>query len=169
MSWEAIAGFSTAVIALCAFVLTIWQGCVMRRHNRLSVRPYLTTWLHSDTAKHIYAIALLNNGLGPALIKSFRLEVDGRVMIGEGMEPIDKGLKILFSQYQYHRSGSFVAKGYMMPAKVSHNLATVQFFGEKVPTPEEVDHAFKKRGKLLIEYESIYKEKWTLDSSKEGL
>ncbi len=165
MSWEAIAGFSSAVIALCAFGLTIWQIIVTRSHNRLSVTPHLTTWTHSDKAKNIYAVDLLNNGIGPALINSFQIQVDGQPIIGEGTEPMEKALKILFPQYQYSSWQSFVSKGYMMSAKEARNLVTVHFLGEKLPRPEEVEHA-TKRVRLFTEYESIYGDKSTLDTAE---
>ncbi|NQT57186.1 MAG: hypothetical protein HQ551_13270 [Desulfobacteraceae bacterium] len=163
MNWEAIVGFSSAVIALCAFGLTIWQACITRRHNKLSVTPHLTTWTHSDKAKNIYAVELLNNGIGPALIISFHIQVDGQAIIGEGTEPMEKALRILFPQYQYSSWQSFVSKGYMMSAKEARNLVTIQFHGEKLPRPEEVEHA-TKRARLLIEYKSIYQDKSTLDT-----
>lgn len=164
LSWEEIAGLSSAVIALCAFVLTVWHACITRQHNKLSVTPHLTTWTHSDKAKNLYAIELLNNGIGPALINSFQIQVDGHPIIGEGIEPIEKALKLLFPQYQYSSWQSFVSTGYMMSAKETRNLVTIQFNGEKLPKPEEVEHA-TKRARLLIEYESIYKDKATLDTS----
>lgn len=170
LSWEAVAGLSSAVIALCALGLTLWQGWITRQHNRLSVRPHLTTWSQSDKGNHIYAVHLLNNGIGPALIKSFQILVDGQVMIGEGVEPIEKALKILFPQYQYASNQSYLSNGYMMPAKEARDLVVVRFLGDKVPKPEEVEHAWK-RGKLVIKYESVYEEKWTFDTSErlEGL
>ena len=164
LNWEAIAGVSSAIIALCAMGLTVWQACITRKHNRLSVTPHLTTWTHWDEAKNIYAIELLNNGIGPALINSFQIQVDGRPIIGEGNEPMEKALKILFPQYQYSSWQSFVSKGYMMSAKETRNLVTVQFHAEKLPKREEVEHA-TKRARVLIEYESIYKDKSTLDTS----
>jgi hypothetical protein len=124
----------------------------------------MTTWSHSDKTSSRYAVELLNNGIGPALISSFQIQVDGQSIIGEGAEPIEKALKILFPQYQYASYLSYVSKGYMMGAKESRNLVIVQFHGERFPPPEEVEHA-TKRTRLLIEYESIYQQKFTLDTS----
>lgn len=164
MSWEAIASLSSAVIALCALGLTVWQAKITRHHNRLSVTPHLTTWSQRDVGNNRYSVELLNNGIGPALIESFYIHVDGELISGEGMEPIEKALKILFSQYQYASWQSFVAKGYMMAEKEARNLVTIVFQGEKVPTPVEVEHA-TKRARLLITYKSIYGDEFTLDST----
>lgn len=56
-----------------------------------------------------------------------------------------------------------MARGYMMSAKEARSLVAVQFFGERFPRQEEVDHAMK-RTRLLIEYESIYGDKQLLDT-----
>jgi hypothetical protein len=75
-NWD-VGQVSTGIIALCALGLTIWQAMLTRRHNRLSVKPYLTIWNDLDQEKHRYWIQLLNNGTGPALIKDFRIEIHG--------------------------------------------------------------------------------------------
>jgi len=73
---------------------------------------------------HVYKVELLNNGIGPALIKSCRMQVDGQEMIGEGSEPMEKALKAMFPQYQYQHKTSYVTGGYMMPPKETRNLVT---------------------------------------------
>jgi hypothetical protein len=161
--WEVIARASSTVIALCALGLTVWQAYIARRHNKLSVRPHLTTWIHSDKTNHIYTVDLLNNGVGPAFIKDFKLLVDGHAIVGEGYEPVEKALKVLFSKYQYTSCHAFVGPGYGMAANESRQLMAVQFRGTNLPKPEEVDHAIK-RARLLINYSSIYEETFVLDS-----
>lgn len=163
MSWEAIAGFSSVVIAVCALGLTVWQAAITRRHNRLSVTPHLTTWTQSEQVTGRYSVEILNNGIGPALIKSFSVQVDGQPIGGEGPEPIEKALKVLFPQYSFRSSQAYMARGYMMSAKEARSLVAVEFFGERFPRQEEVDHAMK-RTRLLIEYESIYGDKRLLDT-----
>ncbi len=165
MSWEALAGFSSAVIALCALFLTVWQTHTTQKHNMLSVTPHLTTWTNMDLAKNTYAIELLNNGIGPALIKSFTIEVDGQAITGDGTTPIEKALAALFPQYEYQSWQSFISKGYMMSAKETRNLLTVQFLGGRAPTPEEIDNA-AKRFRVVINYESIYQKAFTFDTAK---
>lgn len=164
MTWETIAGLSSAVIALCALGLTVWQAKISRQHNRLSVTPHLTTWSHRDSANNRYSVELLNNGIGPALIESFHIQVAGQPIAGEGLESIEKALKILFPQYQYVSAQSYVAKGYMMAEKEVRNLVTITFQGEKMPSPEEVENEIK-RTRLLITYKSIYKDDFILDTS----
>lgn len=165
MSWEAIAGIASAVIAFCALGLTIWQGLLARKHNRLSATPHLTTWRHIDGDKNFCIVDLLNNGIGPALIKMYKLSVDGKNINGDGTDPIVKIIKILFPKYEYESSQAFIAPGYMMPANERRRLAAIQFIGKSVPQEIEVEHAME-RVRLLIGYESIYGTAYELDTDK---
>lgn len=165
MSWEVITGTASAVIALCALALTLWQAVVTRSHNKLSVKPYLQTWSHTDEANNRYQIDLMNNGIGPAFIKSFAIQVDGQTISGEGTEPMNKALKILFPQYSYHSHQAYVVSGYMMSEKESRPLVIIEFFGNQVPKLEVVNHA-TKRTRLIIDYESIYGDKDRLDTDE---
>lgn len=165
MTWEAIAGFSSAVIALCALAFTIWQVSVQRKHNKLSVTPYLTTWSHSNYDYHRYNLQIINNGVGPALIKKFQIYIDDRQVQGLHLELIKKAIKILFPNYLYNLSNCYLSNGYMMAPKEARDLVDIQFLGPNFPSPEEIDHA-SKRVKIFIEYESIYQEQFEYDSSK---
>lgn len=166
LSWEAIAGFSTAVIAMCALGLTLWQANIARHHNKLSVKPHLTTWGRTDYENHVYSVELLNNGIGPAFIESFEIFVDGKLITGERHEPIEKALKIIFPHYKLKQECSFVAKGYSMSVNERVCLISLQFSGDTLPRQEEFDHAIN-RVKLLIHYKSIYDEFFSYDSDKQ--
>jgi hypothetical protein len=163
LTWEAIAGLSSAVVAFCALGLTIWQAHIARRHNILSVTPHLTTWSHWDKANNKYEVQLLNNGIGPAFIQSFQIQVDKQPIVGERYEPIEKALKILFPQSKYTSSQAFVARGYAMAANENRSLVRLQFLGDEAPPTEEVEHNFK-RVRLIIEYSSMYEQPFVLDS-----
>jgi len=107
--WSVITGISSAVIALCALGLSIWQGCLARTHNRLSVRPHLTTWTHSDADKGFYVVELINNGIGPAIIEEFTVKVDGGLVSGDRSEAIENALKIALPNLPYRSQQSYLA------------------------------------------------------------
>ena len=164
-SWESIAGITSSIIALCALAITLWQAHVTRQHNKLSVKPYITTWSHNENQQGFYAVDILNNGIGPALIRKFQIFVDGHEIKGQSLELIEKALGVLFPNYTYNSYKAYLSEGYMMAPKENRNLVKIQFLGSNFPSPVEIEHA-TKRVKILIEYESIYKEKQTYDSSK---
>lgn len=166
MDCGAIIGISSAVIALCAIILTIWQIKQAQKHNRLSFKPHLTSWAHQDSEKGSYAFELINKGLGPALIENFTVKIDGKIISGEGTEPIEKGLKILFPNSQYRTYQAFMAKGYSMAAKEKLKIVAVEFSDQTSLTPEAIEHAFN-RADLVIKYKSFYKEEYTYSSEDE--
>ena len=78
--WQRLQSLLVIIIALVAIVLAAWEGLENRRHNRLSVQPRLggeySSGRQGDT--QYVRIGVENTGLGPAVIKSFRLFLDGK-------------------------------------------------------------------------------------------
>ena len=107
----------------------------------------------------------MNNGIGPAMIESFELFVDGKRISGEQSEPITRALIILFPGYEYKPHQSYFAKGYVMAEKEKRRIVEVRFIGDKTPSPEEIDHAVK-RCRLKITYQSMYGKVFCLDSDE---
>ncbi|CAG1021695.1 hypothetical protein DOJK_01178 [Patescibacteria group bacterium] len=117
VNWEMCTGIASSVIAICALILSVWQGYLTRLHNRISVKPHLTTWSYDYIpGKGLCSIDLINNGIGPAVIKKFIIKVDGEVIKGEKSEPIKKALKILFPSYAYRSHQLYFNVGYVMAA-----------------------------------------------------
>ena len=66
---------ASTVVALSALGVSIWQGYVMREHNKLSVMPLL--YVDKDTREGSdIELTVLNQGVGPAIITSFALYCD---------------------------------------------------------------------------------------------
>lgn len=168
IGWETVAGISNVIIALCALGLTVWQFNVQRTHNRLSVKPYLTTWSHRGD-DGLLRVDVLNNGVGPALIKCFKVCVDDHEVKGQDIDIVRKAVNLLFSNHNYNIPyNSFLAEGYMMAANEIRCLVSVNFTGPTFPTDAEIEHA-TKRVRILIKYESIYKDSDEYDSAKFGV
>lgn len=66
------------LIACAAATFTGYQALLMRKHNRLSVKPHLSTWTTDTQVGDDYVIYfyLENNGLGPAIIQKFEVFFD---------------------------------------------------------------------------------------------
>ena len=156
----------SVVIAVCAIVISIWHGVQTRKHNKLSYRPHLTTWTHSVGEKGFYAVDIINNGLGPALIEDFVIKVDGEIISGNQTEPIEKALKIIFPNHKYISQHSFLGKGYSMAAKEKRTIVAVQFTNKPFPAPESVEQAID-RGDVEISYKSFYNETFRLSTEEE--
>lgn len=166
MDWISITGICSVVIALCALGYTIWQGKQAQKHNKLSFRPHLTTWSHRDSSKGSYAVEIINNGLGPALIESFTIKIDNKVIAGTGLEPIEKALKILFPNHKYQSHHAYMGNGYSMAPKERCTVMSIQFIEPQSLTQEAIEHTLD-RADLIIRYKSFYEEEFIYSSEVE--
>ncbi|MBO3700667.1 hypothetical protein [Roseivirga sp. E12] len=74
---EKITQAGVVVIAVCAVVVSVWQVRISQQHNRVSVMPYLnvfSSWQTDST----WRLNLMNEGIGPAIIKSTELTYNGK-------------------------------------------------------------------------------------------
>ena len=76
MSFELIISISAIFIALSSLIVAIWQNILTRKHNKLSVKPLICIDYHFTDDEELNGIYLDNTGLGPAIIKSFRVFID---------------------------------------------------------------------------------------------
>lgn len=73
-----IVGFVSFVVAIVSCFATIYQGYLMREHNRLSVSPRLKL-IPYLSYKNQNGIYLTNSGLGPAIITKITVRTDGKI------------------------------------------------------------------------------------------
>lgn len=72
----------TLLIAFAAIALAIWEGLENRRHNRLTVQPRIGAEVETggDSAGRYVRLAVESTGLGPAVIRAFRIYLDGKAL-----------------------------------------------------------------------------------------
>ena len=165
-AWSWLSNNASNVIAICALIATFYQAAVTRKHNRLSVKPHLTTW-HSSRYDGVEIFEIINNGVGPALIKEFQLFADGQKIKGEGTDIVSNCIKTTFSAYNVSILDSgYLGNGYMMSANEHRVLAAFTFEENKEPSEAEFEHLTNKI-RLVVQYESIYGVPDTYDSDLE--
>ncbi|MEP7041815.1 MAG: hypothetical protein ABI843_02060 [Dokdonella sp.] len=72
--WDALAAIVAALIGLMALLVSGYTAYVQRQQVRAQVWPYLLVG-NFDTE---FAIKILNKGVGPAIVRSVRMTVDGK-------------------------------------------------------------------------------------------
>ena len=148
-----IAGASM-IIALCVFVVTIWQSFVMRKHNRLSVKPVLdSTEGHShDKNQTTVEYQLSNVGVGPAIIKDFIL------IYGEN--EISHNNSTNYVAFINKQANKFmdVSWYWMSPTATlaTNQKVTLLKFSYDNETKSDAEELMKNLA-LLVRYYSIYK------------
>lgn len=170
---EGIGAIGSFLVGASAFGYSIWQTHLTRQHNFLSVKPLLNTW--EDRSRHalpqsgqveVHLKVYLNNiGIGPALIESFDIYVDGCRVEVDGLVKMDEAVSLLFPgggpSIAYR---SYLAKGGAL--SVNENLMLVHLVFPATALPSEAVLAqMKKRVRLVVKFQSIYQnEMFTYDS-----
>lgn len=157
MTSEFLIVLASVAIALTALVVAIWQGYLMRRHNRLSLRPHLAFRQMISKSNPQFTLELLNNGIGPAIITNFQVLLDGsreEYFEAQGwMAILDlAGLKgkALCGVIE---ADEFLAAG--------QSLQIVKY--ESQPTPIGIRDLRKalRRIEVHIEYQSVYGDRYS--------
>lgn len=93
------------LIALLALVVSFLQFTAGRKHNKLSVRPFVIPHIERDN--NTILIYLRNDGLGPALVKRFYLKLGNTEIVNPINDPYKNcflfgGRKITNFEYEYY-------------------------------------------------------------------
>jgi hypothetical protein len=158
-----LSNYSAQIIAACALAFTGWSAYAQRKHNVLSVQPYLTTFTYhnKESGRGYLKVELLNNGLGPAYINKFEIYLNKELCEFEkAVEHATKGIKA-----KYQKTSLDV--GYAMPAGGKQNLFSINFPCE---TDEEMEAVEKQLNELdvSIGYQCAYGKVKNMDTFKKG-
>lgn len=154
---ESIA-LGSAIIALCALLVAIGQLTLQRRHNRLSVRPFLDAL--SSRANHApYKWTVSNAGAGPAIVRNFSMQVGNDTLTFPSLKMVEACLKSHgVSDIEFIHC--FEKGGYIL------QNAKQEILRLSVQTATSCRAATAKIS-WLIEYDSIYGEHFTLQMERD--
>ena len=98
-------------VALASLAIALYEVRMMREHDRVSVWPYLTVF-NSDSGG-VYTFNAQNVGIGPALIRSFEISVDGkpRRNWGEVVDQLGVDISGIPSTYSSFGTGTVLLPG----------------------------------------------------------
>ena len=151
-----------ALIALIAMGVTFWQTAISRNHNRLSVRPHLDFITTRFFGKSV-SVTLTNNGIGPAIVQSAYITLDNdeyRLLDCNMPEPIYNEILATGLMFQFNFLGPntlISSGGSVCLVTVNGDLNNPLIFNSAI--------AAIKRISFRFEYESMYEEKFTANSS----
>lgn len=158
LSDDTIVAICAAFIALCALGISVWQGIETRRHNKLSVSPYLSIRVVISKQAPYMGIQIDNNGVGPAVIKKCIVFIDGeptQVDSYESWEKAGNAARIFDKKVSFLTlpQGTVLKEGQSIPfiayPKENQTEESIKIFQERL------SHL-----RVKIIYESIYKEEF---------
>jgi len=156
---------ATIVISLSALGLSIWNGYLSRKHNRLLVNPYLLgrVRLHENQFKY----EIVNDHLGPAVINKIRYFANG-ININEN--DFSELMAKFFKEYNYIEQGAVIG----LLSENSILASGTRFIFIKSSFPKDIDldelyYQFTQKFKFTITYSCIYNIKRDFESDKDRL
>jgi hypothetical protein len=169
-----LVALASALISLCAFGLSTYMGYVTRRHTRVSVRPYLMRYLHKEpissegTAKVVWH--LCNGGLGPAIITSYELFFENKLVNTSSEPECIRAANAIFGQIPTSFNFLNLQPGYLMRKDEERVILSAVLSTESVKRDKLDDYAFLNAifDKLCVsvKYKSLYDEDFVLESEE---
>jgi hypothetical protein len=162
--WEISISLASAVVALCALVVTVWQGRQNDRHNKMSVRPKLTASqdFENDDEGKIISFKLMNAGFGPAIIKDFILLYDGKEVSKNNPKAYQDFLKTSIKKADFFNIYSFAPESILLAGEGCELFSFRHRHGQDV--------SFIDKLNLRVNYQSIYEDElFVYDSKKDRL
>ena len=150
---------ASAVIALSAFGTSVWQGYLTRKHNQLSVRPYVAFAFHR-TEETVFRIVILNYGMGPAKLGKLSAKFDNEIIELHTIPSLHKLYRYLFegSTKIDHGYSLFEANTILASGKENQllDIRSVETFDK------DVLDARLKSIEFTLNYSCIYGNSYTL-------
>ena len=158
-TWVAIASAFTAV---CALGATIWQGQQNYKHNKLSVRPKLTTMENYENTDETRTVTfeLINAGFGPAIFKDFILVYDGKEISKNNRKTYEDFLTEKTQGFTDVCIFSFIPDSTISSGECCELFSFTHKHGQ--------DASFINKLNLRVNYQSIYEDEiYEYDSRKD--
>lgn len=162
MDWETSISLASAVVALCALGVTVWQGRQNDRHNKMSVRPKLTASedYQDDDKGRTVSFELINAGFGPAIIKDFVLIYDEKEVANNNRKAYEDFLQQLSKDVVFQSLYSFIPDSSLLAGERYELFSFRHRHGQDV--------SFIDKLNLRVNYQSIYEDEiFVYDSKKD--
>jgi len=160
-----------AILALCALFLTIYQSLLTRKHNRLSVKPKLSSFTDFQrpfNSTIIYSVKVVNRGLGPAYINRFRIIYEDKEYEITEIEHIHA---LVLKEFGGQLDGAQSYYGFLRKGAVLGNADSFQIANLflSVANDDEARLIPSRIAKfnMIMDYESAYKEKDSYDTRRD--
>jgi hypothetical protein len=155
---------SAGLVALCALAVSMYQAWIAREQQRMSAWPYLTQ--DNTNADGGYARRVHNVGLGPALVRSMRVDVDGKLVTNWG-DLLLRGLRVDSATLRARSSGVGFVTSSVRPGMVLLPGTTTEVV--RIGDPAFADEVRRllnddRRVRIRVCYCSLYRDCWLSDS-----
>jgi hypothetical protein len=148
MNASVVVAICATIVAVLSLAISVYEARANRRHNRISVRPFLEFRIGLPQGR-IGGLQLINVGLGPAVITRAVLTLDGEPLGEFGEESVD-----LLRGRLSVRPAAITFRRTILAADYDQFLLSVESF-DRTEHAEFAD-LLKHRLGMEIRYESLY-------------
>jgi hypothetical protein len=150
----------TLVVAISALIFSGWQLLTQKRHNKLSVKPYLS--IRHKWKDGVRTVSIKNVGLGPAVIFSHEFKYKNKVIPFEIAQHI-LDLADNFLGGGYYSGGKTIEISQVIEVGESVNILGL-YWHEQHDEHEARDNVvtFLEEAEITMIYESMYGERQEL-------
>ncbi len=146
------------LISISTLMVFIYQTNLIRKQQYLSVYPHLALGDYYTNSPN-YRYVLENKGIGPALIKSLKIK-DKNKIYDKNLVPYLR--KMIKKEDSLHYTFAIIEEGRLISAKEKIDLIASK--GGKINSNRLYKLIHRENLELIIEYESIYGERWRISS-----
>lgn len=169
---EKILSLSAMAMSFLTLLIFIYQTNLMSRQNYLSILPYMQLSYSNNSAENNYSLKLINQGVGPAILQSVRIQYKGReypieeydyilLNLLKALEPSLDSLK----NFDY----ATLEPGIAIPANTSYTILSVaQSPDDYALLLQSLDRLEREGVRYEIEYKSIQDEHWIIHDDSAG-
>jgi hypothetical protein len=162
-TWKWLGKNSAEIIAFCALLFTAYQVHTSRKHDKLSVRPHLTTYGSRDKCEETgigrIKFLLFNNGLGPAIIKDSQYTVDKKPVEFKSSKEAGEFLAAILGQRANKIVVSTMPQDYVMSPNEEKIIFDISFKDKNGKTWDEIED-FLDIFALSVKYQSMYGDEY---------
>ncbi len=161
---ETIIATMAMVVALFTGIFTAYHAFLTRKHNRLSVKPHITTWIDESNVNKYYILRcdVMNNGIGSAIIKDYSVFYEGnKIGSSQNRKKLEIAIeeKLKTQQDIIRKKVAVFGKDFPFPAGSKQTLFEIQ-----IPTHSQFDkkpyQEFLDKFDADFTYECMYGKKF---------
>ena len=158
-SSEKLLSISAIIVSISTFLMFAYQTDLIRKQQYMSVYPYLQfDNYHNYSSKYKYV--LTNKGIGPALVTSSKISINGKIENKDLATYL--GENIILARDSINFTTSSIDKGMLIAQNETIELVKL-IGGNNINSSAKLLKMIHNDSlNYIIEYESIYGEKWRI-------
>ena len=158
-SSEKILSISAILVSIGTFAVFAYQTNLMRKQQHMSVYPHLQFHNYSNYSKE-YKYVLTNKGVGPALVTLSKISINGETKDQDLADYLHE--TIVWNRDSINFSTTNIRRGLLIAEKETIELVALWGDNSTASSAKLFHFIHNDSLEYVIEYESIYGEKWRI-------